>query len=262
MMSEQSSPQSHFIYLKGSSPFRNSLSLAVECYRVIVAAVVGLPSIGSPVTVFRRIGTVVVAAFNRMLLSWTRSHIGKEVGGVLPTVTNFNSSAAIEFITDSAGFFAASFHGFPDIKVWVRREAVCRVKFSSDATATSGGPSDQSGSRHPTFFFAITTAKPNLFPFSISCRAKYEQATEFLAGQIVELKASATPALTAGKSDSRYCPFGSAIASAIPNRGPMLINERAPNYQPAAKSFSSQIIFGHHPLYLKSILFFNFNLVA
>lgn len=58
----------------------------------------GLFSISRPSAIIRRIAFIIINAFNRVLRSWFKPHIGKEHSKVMPSFTYCDASSAIRSV--------------------------------------------------------------------------------------------------------------------------------------------------------------------
>lgn len=123
-----------------------------------------------PMTIFRRVGTIVFFAIERVVIAWTKSHISQEVfKRIEPSLTHSNPSTTIVRIPRIFRIDTASFNIGPCPILRRVTHAVSFIKckqagftdFPTITTTTFGSSTFQRGSRDYFFFSTIATAQPS-----------------------------------------------------------------------------------------------------
>lgn len=112
-------------YAKLVSPFCKRLYSAVVFLHERVSAVSNLLCISGPAAIFGRVRTIVVDAVDAVFRSRSLSHICEEVGKVIPSLANSDSSPAVLWVGAVIDIPAPTVNSEPD---FMRRGQGCAVR--------------------------------------------------------------------------------------------------------------------------------------
>lgn len=151
------------------------------------AAIVRLLFRCGPVAIIRRVTGVVLAALNRVMSRWSRTHVGIEGWEIVPAVTNRDASAAIVLPTVSFRIGTAPFHQRPYAIFSRCSQAVCGFHrlhdFSMNTTAALRIAFSQTRRHRDCCATAIAPTFPGRFT-GLLCSGDYAQTTKSSTSQI------------------------------------------------------------------------------
>lgn len=111
---------------KNMAGFGQTYTMSFYRYVDACSPIPSLSKFCSPVTIFREISKVIIAAFEGMFGCWARANIGKEVGEFKPALANSYSPATVIMESRISRVLAALAHAFP-ASVFEAAFPVCRM---------------------------------------------------------------------------------------------------------------------------------------
>jgi len=169
-------------------PICEAKRLAVIGNQSIVASITLLLGSRRPSTVFWRIATIIINAFNRVPRRWFTAHVGEKVFVARPALADGDAAFTIVSVLLVLGIIATLFHCDPDAPFsGVITSFGFTVREHSFASALAGKTSARFGSAFSqgvasgeVFFSAVAETKPIMTPVCCVAESDDGQASEAL----------------------------------------------------------------------------------